>query len=430
MRPSPLPLVFAMCALLYAADARAQTLSSLIDNLFTYGDCGQPLCLVLSGPDSAHQGHFIPAVTQGSQSVLGFLGQSIGRSTANLPISATSSGATFKIVEGLPVKTSTSSGPIFAERSQTLGRGRFFIGANVSGISFASLNGALMSDLRFNFGHQDVGQAGLGDVPLENDLISTQLSMSVTQQVATVFGTWGILDFVDIGVAVPLVRTSLVGSSVSQITPSDTLGAVHRFSGSYDNPVLRASTSVSGSASGVGDVAARLKINLGQSNSLGAAILADVRLPTGREEDFLGTGSTSIRAQGIVGAQLGNFAPHLNAGYAARTDTAQTDAILATIGFDALITDWATVAAELITEWQLGQNTIALPGSLEYVLPFARSYPATSIPERRQDILNMSLGAKFVVRGGIVIVVNGLVPIKKAGLQPNIAWTAGLEYTF
>jgi hypothetical protein len=44
--------------------------------------------------------------------------------------------------------------------------------------------------------------------------------------------------------------------------------------------------------------------------------------------------------------------------------------------------------------------------------------------------MNMSLGAKFAVRGGMVIVVNGLVPIKKAGLQPDIAWTAGLEYTF
>ena len=48
----------------------------------------------------------------------------------------------------------------------------------------------------------------------------------------------------------------------------------------------------------------------------------------------------------------------------------------------------------------------------------------------RQDTMNMSIGAKFVVRGGMVLLVNGLVPIKKTGLQPNVAWTAGLEYTF
>lgn len=426
MRPSPLPLVFAACFLLPPANASAQTLSSLINDLFTYGDCGQPLCLDV---DNNHGEHFIPALTQGSQSVLGFLSQSIGRSTANLPISATSSGTTFRIVDGLPVRTSTSAGPIFAERPQTLGRGRFFIGANVSGISFASLNGAPTADLRFNFAHQDVGAPGLGDPILENDIVSTQLSLNVTQQVAAVFATWGVLDFIDLGVAVPLVRTSITGTSYGQITPFGPV-AVHRFSGDSANPILQATTSVNGSASGIGDVAARLKINVGQSAKFGAAILTDVRLPTGREEDLLGTGSTSIRAIGIFGAQFGNFSPHLNAGYAARTDTLQNDAILATLGFDALVTEWATVAADLISQWQLGENTITLPGTIQYVTPFARAYPATSIPDKRQDVLNMSLGAKFVVRGGMVIVMNGLVPINKTGLQPGIAWTVGMEYTF
>ncbi len=429
MRPSPLRLAFVTCALLYAANAQAQTLSSLINDLFTYGNCGEPLCLVLTGPDSIHQGHFIPAVTQGSQNVLGFLSQSIGRSTANLPISATSSGATFKIVDGLPVKTSTSAGPIFAERSQTLGRGRFFVGANVSGISFTSLNGAPTGDLRFNFSHKNVGDSALGNPSIENDVISTDLSLSVSQQVATIFGTWGILDFVDLGVAVPLVRTSISGYNFAQITPFGD-SAVHRFAGDLANPVLEASKSVSGSASGIGDVAARLKINLGQNEKLGAAILADVRLPTGKEADFLGTGSASIRAQGIIGAQFGNFAPHLNAGYAARTDTLQNDALLGTIGFDALVAEWATVAGDLITEWQLGPNRITQPGPIVFTVPFDRTYPSTSIPDKRQNVMNMALGAKFTVRGGMVIVINGLVPIKKSGLQPDIAWTAGLEYTF
>ena len=429
MLPRPLSLALATCALLSAVPARAQSLSSLINSLFTYGDCGQPLCLVLTGPDSVHQNHFIPAVTQGSQSVLGFLSQSIGRTTANLPISATSSGATFKIVDGLPVKTSTSTGPIFAERSQTLGKGRFFIGANVSGIKFSSLNSAPLSDLRFNFGHQDVGAPGLGNPILENDMISTQLTLEVSQQIATVFGTWGILDFVDIGIAVPLVRVNLAGTSTSQITPFGAV-TVHRFGGDSANPVLDASKSVSGSASGFGDVSARVKINLGQNDKLGAAILTDIRLPTGDAENFLGTGSASVRVLGIMAAQLGNFAPHLNAGYAARTAEIQNDALLTTIGFDALVVPWATMAAELISEWQIGDSKITLPGPIEYVTPFHRVYPATSIPTKRQDVMNLALGAKFAARGGMIIIVNGIVPIKKAGLQPNFIWTTGLEYTF
>ncbi|HEX9631759.1 MAG TPA: hypothetical protein VGA02_04775 [Gemmatimonadales bacterium] len=426
MRPSPLPLALAVCLLVPSADARAQSLSSLINDLFTYGECGLPLCLDV---DNAHGEHFIPALTQGNQTVLGFLTQSIGRSTANLPISATSSGSTFRIVDGLPVRTSSSAGPIFAERAQTLGRGRFFVGANVSGIAFQSLNGAQTSDLRFNFGHQDVGAPGLGDPLLENDIISTQIALEVSQQVAAVFATWGVLDFVDIGVAIPLLRTSIQGVSTGQVTPFGPV-AVHRFGGDSANPILQTSKVVSGTASGIGDVAARLKVNLGQSETFGVALMTDVRLPTGREEDFLGTGSTSIRALGIVGGQFGNFAPHFNAGYVARTDTLQNDAIVGTLGFDALVTNWATVAADVISEWQLGVNRVTLPGTIEYVTPFARSYPATSIPNKRQNILNMSMGAKFTVRGGTVIVLNAIVPINKVGLQPGVAWTAGLEYTF
>ena len=407
MRPSPLPLALAVCLLVSSADARAQSLSSLVNDLFTYGECGLPLCLDV---DNAHGEHFIPALTQGNQTVLGFLTQSIGRSTANLPISATSSGSTFRIVDGLPVRTSSSAGPIFAERAQTLGRGRFFVGANVSGIAFQSLNGAQTSDLRFNFGHQDVGAPGLGDPLLENDIISTQIALEVSQQVAAVFATWGVLDFVDIGVAIPLLRTSIHGTSTGQITPFGPV-AVHRFGGDSANPILQTSKVVSGTASGIGDVAARLKVNLGQSETFGVAVMTDVRLPTGR-------------------GQFGDFAPHFNAGYVARTDTLQNDAIVGTLGFDALVTNWATVAADVISEWQLGANRVTLPGTIEYVTPFARSYPATSIPNKRQNILNMSMGAKFTVRGGTVIVLNAIVPINKVGLQPGVAWTAGLEYTF
>jgi hypothetical protein len=421
------------CSLLFAAllagtpaVARAQNMSGLINDLFTFGDCGQPLCLDLG---TEHGNHFIPSVTQGSRSVIGFLTQSIGKSTANLPISATSSGTTFRIVGGLPVKTSTSAGPIYAERSQTLGRGRFFLGANVSGISFTTLNGAPVEDLRFNFGHEDVGNPGLGDPVFENDQISTRVSLDVDVQVAAVFATWGILDFIDLGVAVPFVRTSIQGASEAQISPFGST-ALHNFNADINNPVLRAATSVNGAATGLGDVVGRLKINLGQGSKAGVALLADMRFPTGREEDLLGSGSTSIRALAILSTQFGNFAPHLNGGYAARTDTLQNDAILATLGFDALVAPWATVAFDLVSEWQVGASKISLPTDIVYTIPFERQYPATSIPEKKENAINASMGAKFTVRGGMVLVVNGLVPLRNVGLQPDFLWTAGLEYAF
>jgi hypothetical protein len=426
MRPSTLSLLVVGLALAAPTPAQAQGLRGLITDLFTFGDCGEPLCLDVG---NQHESHFIPAVTQGSRTVIGFLGQSIAKSASNLPISATSSGTTFKIVGGLPVRTSTSAGPIYAERSQTLGQGRFFMGANVSGVSFTTLNGAPLEDLRFTFGHQDVGAEVLGDPEFENDLIDTRVSLDVDVQVAALFATWGILDFVDVGVAVPFVRASIQGGSEAQITPFGA-SAVHNFNGDPTNPVLRAVTGVNGSASGLGDIVGRLKINLGQGSSAGVAVLGDVRFPTGREQDLLGAGSASARAVAIVSAQFGSFAPHFNGGYAMRTDSLQNDAVVATLGFDALVADFATVAFEMVSEWQVGASKIALPGTIVLTEPFAREYPSTSIPAKREDLISASMGAKFTVRGGMVLVLNGLVPLRKAALQPDYIWTMGLEYAF
>jgi len=61
---------------------------------------------------------------------------------------------------------------------------------------------------------------------------------------------------------------------------------------------MTAVAGMDGSASGVGDVAARLKVNVLQSNAFGAAILLDGRFPTGDEENLLGSGKFSGRGLG------------------------------------------------------------------------------------------------------------------------------------
>jgi hypothetical protein len=45
------------------------------------------------------------------------------------------------------------------------------------------------------------------------------------------------------------------------------------------------------------------------------AAALDVRTPTGDESNLLGTGGVQTKLFGIVSAAIGNFSPHLNAGY-------------------------------------------------------------------------------------------------------------------
>ncbi len=374
----------------------------------------------------------MPASAAGNQAVIDFINAAVGRSVASTPISAASSGVTFSIVGGLPVKTSVSSGPVFGERSQTVGRGRFFIGANVTGIQFSSLNGVPTDNILLNLVHQDVpsiGSPGLGDPNFENDFIEVNLALDIDLLVSSLFLTAGLTDFIDIGVAVPFVRTSIRGNSEAQVIPIEP-SLLHFFGGDAANPILRAAAAIDGTATGIGDVAGRIKINLGQSRSVGAAILGDVRFPTGEESNLLGSGATTVRGLAIVAAQFSSFSPHINAGYLARTGARQNDAILATIGFDQLMTPWATLAFDLISEWQLGENKIQLPGEAVYEFPRPRRVQTTTVPEKRENVLNASVGMKFTVRGGTTLVINGIAPMRKVSLQPDFIWTGGLEYSF
>jgi hypothetical protein len=333
-------------------------------------------------------------------------------------------------VNGIPVRTSTSAGPIFAERSQTLGRGHFFIGANFNGIQYTKLNGASIDNFGLTFIHEDVDNAGtLGDPQFENDIIDVQLQLDVNVLVTSVFATYGLTDFIDLSVAVPFVRTTVKGSSEAQIQPFGP-NALHFFGGSSADPILRATASESGSASGIGDVAGRLKINVVQTRKFGAAILGDLRFPTGDEEDLLGSGAFAGRAIGIVAAQFGPFSPHLNGGYLVRTGELQNDAVLVTLGFDNLMTDWATLAIDFLSEWQVGESQILLPGNATFDVPFVREVQTTQVADMKQNLVAASGGIKFSLREGTVLMTNILFPLTRAGLLPDFIWTVGLELIF
>ena len=423
------PLIVASALAIPSRPAAAQStgLRDRITELFTFGTCGAPLCFDVGGE---HGLHFVPSLQSGGAAIFDFLGESIGKSASNTPLSATSSGATFAIINGLPVRTSSSAGPIFGERAQTLGRGRFFLGANVSGLDFTSLNGVPTNDIGINFIHQDVGAPGLGDPFFENDNVHVDLRINVRLTVASIFATWGLTDFLDIGLAIPFVRTSIDGATQLQVNPFGST-ALHNFGYINDTiPILRAASSLTGSATGIGDMAARIKINLGQSRKVGVAVVGDVRIPTGDENNLLGSGSYSIRGLGILSMQFADFAPHVNLGYRARTGATENDAVLTTFGFDNRMTDWATFAADLIGEWQVGASKITLPGEAVYTIPFERHINQINVPNLAENILNLSLGAKFTMRGGTVLVINCILPTRRVGLQPDITWTAGVEGAF
>ena len=406
-----------------------QSLRDQIRNdLFTFGDCGEPLCL--AGALPGHGSHFIPATQSAASDMLDLLANSISASISNTPVGATSSGVTYQFVGGLPVKTASSAGPIFGERAQTLGRGRFFIAANVSAMSFQRLRGIRMDDILYNFSHQDVAPLdSLGSPGLENDVIGVRIAMDVSLLVTTFVASYGLVDGLDLSLAVPIVHTSVQGTSVATIIPAQ-FPSPHRFAGTDSAPVMTAMSGMDGSATGIGDVAARLKINVVQQKGFGAAVLFDGRFPTGDAENLLGAGKFSGRGFGIVSAQFGAFAPHLNLGYVFRDAEQASNSIIGVLGFDNALAPWATLAVDLLTEWQLGESELVVPGDIQYQAPYPHTVRQTNIPNQRDDFFSASVGFKFETPRGILLTTNALFPLRNSGMQPSVVWTGGLEYNF
>ncbi len=422
-------LAFFLLAMVASAGHAQDLRTKIRTDLFTFGSCGEPLCL--AGSLAGHGMHFIPATQSAAGSMLDLLGNAIAASVSNTPVSATSSGVTYEFVGGLPVKTSTSGGAIFGERAQTLGRGRFFVGGNVTAMHFERLRGIRMDGILYNFTHQNLPPVDtLGSPGFENDVVRVQVAMNINLLVNSFVMSYGLVDGVDLSVAVPIVHLSIQGTSVATILPAEYPTPHYFATDANGNLVLTAVSGVDGSKTGLGDVAARIKVNIAQGKKVGVALLADARFPTGDKNNFLGAGAFSGRGLGIVSAKFGTIAPHLNLGYAFRDAAQANNSIVATGGFDNSLAPWATMAFDLLSEWQVGASKLKVPGPVEYQAPYLHEVIPTNIPNQRDDFLSASVGFKFQTQRGILIVTNALFPLRNAGLQPSVVWTGGLEYNF
>src|SRR5438094_4625508 len=197
----------AVVLVLVTSSLAAQGLRERISELFIFTAGKDPLFLGgTADPNNPaniqlHANHFIPAARAENGALISFIGNAISGNVANVPVSATSGGSTFRFEGGVPVRTSVSPGPVFAERAQTLGRGRVFVGVNVNRLHFETLRGVSLNDVQMTFTHENVtgpvcdSIVGASCTPygvptLENDVIAVRVALDLDMTV-----TWFLLCF-------------------------------------------------------------------------------------------------------------------------------------------------------------------------------------------------------------------------------------------
>jgi len=211
---------------------------------------------------------------------------------ASVPIGTSSSGFLYRLNPelGTVERATQSFGGFFVERAFSPGHGRATFGLSASSSSFNRLDNEDLRDGSFlTTANRFTDEAA----PFETE----SLTLHIRSSTMTAYASVGVTDRIELGAALPFVRLELEGQRVS----------VYR-----GQTFLQASGSAT--ASGIADAALRAKYTFFSAHDGGAAIAAEVRLPTGDDANLLGAGDLGFRLFGIAALERGPLMLSGNAG--------------------------------------------------------------------------------------------------------------------
>ena len=320
-----------------------------------------------------------------------------------LPLGSSSAGFTYRLNPqlGTVERASQSFGPLFAERSVTAGRGQWSVGMTVQLASYSELN-----DIDLDSGFVTIANQ-FRDEPQPFDVET--LSLEIRSRTLTFLGTAGLTDWLDVSAAVPVVSLTLEGQRINNYRGQQLLQA----SGAAE-------------ATGLGDMAIRAKVRLYGATGTGLALVAETRLPTGREEDLLGSGEASFAAMLVGSYEPGRLALHGNLGLT-RGGLLDEVGVRAAASYSPSVR--VTVLAEVVGRHLTGIGR--LTGQRD-------PHPTVEGVDTFRLITSSSGVNSSVVTGGVrwnvagPWLINGGVtfPVVNHGLRPKPTVLVGLEYAF
>ena len=437
-------LLFSFAALLPASlPAQSFNLRDLLTDLLRQGITLAPP----QPPFPSHETHFIGADSPQFQAVEQ-LNQQIANQLSTFPLASSAGGFTYTFDPNLGVfsRATDSFGPIYAERTDTIGRGRFNLGLNYSHYTFDHINDLSLRNggLKLVFTHIDTnGDASNLQPWFEGDVITATLFVKIQTDITAFEMTYGLGDRFDVGIAVPIVHVELdavTDATIDKLATATNSPGIHQFLNGTSSETFQQS----GTASGVGDVVLRAKYRLTSSATPGLALGADVRLPTGDEGNLLGTGTTQVKFYAIGSAHLGAFSPRFNAGYTFSNHRSGQprlpDEISYSGGFDWALSPRLTFVVDALGRTFRDTQIV----SVENATFVANTNPSPVTP----PVLNSAVLPRLVTRdgnlttflgsvgfkvnpvGNLLLTVNGLFSLNKNGLRDDFTPLIGLDYSF
>jgi hypothetical protein len=323
---------------------------------------------------------------------------------ATVPVSPSSAGFTYRLdpTLGTMVRSSESFGPFYAERSLTAGRAQASLGVGYRTTTFDNIDGRNLRD-----GTLVSTASLLRGEPAPFDIET--VALRIRTDTMTLTGNYGVTDRFDIGGAIPFVRVNLEGQRVD----------------TYRGRALVQATGT-GSASGLGDIVVRAKYNVLRDGGSGVAIAGEARLPTGDEQDLLGTGRTSLTPRLIGSYERDRVGIHGELGYSFRE-------VSDTLGYGAAVTVVAVPRLTLV-----GELSGLRLGGLGRLAETTQPHPSlvgvdtirlTGVDQTTNRVLAVA-GIKWNVAGAWLVTANVRRALTEVGLNAEWVPTLTVDYAF
>lgn len=339
-----------------------------------------------------------------SQTIARALSLQLGR----LPLTSGSGGFTYRLDRtlGTVTRSSLSFGPFFTERALTAGRRRASFGLSYQAARFSTLDGQSLEDGTFL-----ISANQFRDEPTPFDVETLTLRLRTRMVIPSL--SFGVTDRFDVSVAVPLVHLELEGERVN----------------TYRGRRLVQARAVA-TQNGLADIAIRTKFLVAGKDANGFGVGADVRLPTGGEENLLGAGRPAARVFAIASAENGLASLHANIGY---TAGGVSNEFACSTAVAVAAAPRVTLAGELLIRRMSDLQTMS-PVSLPH--PRFRTHPVgvntiRLLPQgpARTTAAGV-IGMKWNVAETWLLNASVLFPLTDAGLNAKIVPTLTIDYVW
>jgi hypothetical protein len=261
------------------------------------------------------------------------LNASIATALSIIPLSSPASGVIERTdpATGADLAESSTLGPIFTERAETIGKHHWYIGFSNQDFHFTRYNGTSLNGLSILYpGGQSssvtlsAGASGITTVPAT---FALGMDVRLSQNIA--FLTYGVTDRFDISVGLPVVHSAVEARTYDGTiyagngfaTNGSACWCVDTFTAGSPTLIQSQIGQASYAKTGFGDLLVRGKGTIYRTPHVVIGAGADLRLPTGDAKNYLGVGTTTVKpfvavsfyskplSKGIV------LSPHFDAGW-------------------------------------------------------------------------------------------------------------------